>query len=96
VILSLTAHGFVAGWVMAAVAAVLGARAVGGRCFGCSQGILSPHYFPPELQTEHMEALLEGCCRICPYLHHEMGIVLLSCHDEYNYSMKAGFIIAVP
>lgn len=45
---------------------------------------------------KHMEVLLEGHCRIHLYLHCEMGIVLLSCHGEYNYSMKAGFIIVVP
>lgn len=43
-----------------------------------------------------MEVLVEGDCRILLYLRCEMGIVLLSCHGEYNYSMKVGFIIVVP
>lgn len=40
-----------------------------------------------------MEALLEGHCRICLYLHWEMGIVLCSCHGQYNCSRKLGFRI---
>lgn len=59
------------------------------RC--ASTGYLNSYFWEQKLQKKLMEALPEGHCRMHPYPHWEMGIVLHYCHGQYNCSSKLDF-----